>query len=219
MNIHENARLTLARRIEMVHEMISKGFSACAALSAYGATAPTLRKWLGRYLALGKAGLFDASSRPACSPRAIASAKALTILELRRKRLTQARIATALSVSKITVDRVLALAGLSRLENLQPVEPVVRYEHDAPGKMLHIDTKKLGRTERPAHRVTSNRRDSAAVRPGRCCSWPMMTTHTSRTRQCTSTRRRLRRCNSCATRLTYYACLGVKVEQLLSDDA
>ena len=54
---------------------------------------------------------------------------------------------------------MLALAGLSRLANLQPVEPIVRYEHDAPGKMLHIDTKKLGRIERPAHRVTGNRRD------------------------------------------------------------
>jgi hypothetical protein len=41
-----------------------------------------------------------------------------------------------------------------------PVEPVVRYEHDAPGDMLHIDTKKLGRIERPSHRVTGNRRDT-----------------------------------------------------------
>ena len=37
---------------------------------------------------------------------------------------------------------------------------VVRYEHDAPGDMLHIDTKKLGRIVRPSHRVTGNRRDS-----------------------------------------------------------
>ena len=37
---------------------------------------------------------------------------------------------------------------------------VVRYEHDAPGAMLHMDTKKLGRIERPSHRVTGNRRDS-----------------------------------------------------------
>jgi transposase InsO family protein len=43
---------------------------------------------------------------------------------------------------------------------LQPAEPVVRYEHQAPGQMLHIDTKKLGRIERRSHRVTGNRRDS-----------------------------------------------------------
>ena len=58
------------------------------------------------------------------------------------------------------MGRVLARAGLSRLSDLQPAEPVVRYEHDAPGQMLHIDTKKLGRIERPSHRVTGNRRDS-----------------------------------------------------------
>jgi transposase InsO family protein len=37
---------------------------------------------------------------------------------------------------------------------------VVRYEHERPGDLLHIDTKKLGRIERPSHRVTGNRRDS-----------------------------------------------------------
>jgi hypothetical protein len=49
---------------------------------------------------------------------------------------------------------------LSRLSDLDPVEPVVRYEHEAPGELLHIDTKKLGRIVRPSHRVTGNRRDS-----------------------------------------------------------
>jgi transposase InsO family protein len=104
--------------------------------------------------------LADASSRPSVSPRAIAPAKALAVVELRHKRLTQARIAAALGLSKSTVARVLARAGLSRLADLQPAEPVVRYEHGAPGQMLHIDTKKLGRIVRPAHRVTGDRRDS-----------------------------------------------------------
>jgi transposase len=160
MNSHKNARLTYARRIEMVQDMTLRGLSACAAAGAHGVTAPTARKWLGRFLSLGEAGLVDASSRPAHSPRSIEPAKALAIVELRKKRLTQARIAVALCVSCSTVGRVLARAGLSRLVDLQPAEPVVRYEHEAPGQMLHIDTKKLGRIERPSHRVTGNRRDS-----------------------------------------------------------
>ena len=65
-----------------------------------------------------------------------------------------------LGVSKSTVSRLLARAGLSLLSNFLPAEPVVRYEHEAPGDMPHIDTKKLGRIERPSHRVTGNRRDS-----------------------------------------------------------
>jgi transposase InsO family protein len=36
----------------------------------------------------------------------------------------------------------------------------VRYEHDMPGDLVHIDTKKLGRIERMSHRVTGNRRDT-----------------------------------------------------------
>ncbi len=160
MNIHKHARLTFVRRIEMVQQLISKKLSVPEAAVAYGVTPPTVRKWLGRFLGQGQAGLVDASSRPAVSPRAISPAKALSIIELRRKRLTQARIAQALGVSASTVSRVLARAGLSRLADLEPVEPVVRYEHGAPGDLLHIDIKKLGRIVRPSHRVTGNRRDA-----------------------------------------------------------
>lgn len=81
-------------------------------------------------------------------------------MELRRRCLLQARIAASVGVSHATVSRVLARAGLSKLGDLQPREPVQRYEHAAPGDMLHIDTKKLGRIVRPSHRVTGNRRDS-----------------------------------------------------------
>ena len=63
-------------------------------------------------------------------------------------------------MSKSTVSRVLARAGLSRLSDLEPTAPVVRYEHDLPGDLIHIDIKKLGRIERTSHRITGNRRDT-----------------------------------------------------------
>jgi transposase InsO family protein len=160
MNIHKNARLTLNRRMELVQDIVQRGCTPCAAGAAHGVTAPTARKWLGRYLAQGATGLADRSSRPAVSPRAIAPGKALAIVELRRKRLTQARIAVALGVSKSTVSRVLQRAGLSHLRDLEPAEPILRYEHEHPGDLIHIDTKKLGRIERPSHRVTGDRRDT-----------------------------------------------------------
>lgn len=160
MNIHKNARLTLARRLELVLDITARGLTPCQAAVAHGVSAPTARKWLGRYLTQGESGLLDASSRPALSPRAIAPGKALAIVELRHKRLTQARIAAALGLSKSTVSRVLARAGLSHFADLQPAAPLVRYEHEAPGDMLHIDTKTLGRIVRPSHRVTGSRRDS-----------------------------------------------------------
>lgn len=66
-----------------------------------------------------------------------------------------------MGVSESTVSRVLARAGLSKLSDLKPSEPVQRYEHEAPGDLAHIDTKKLGRVLRPSHRVTGDWRDSA----------------------------------------------------------
>ncbi|ETH67391.1 IS481 family transposase [Bordetella pertussis] len=131
MNTHKHARLTFLRRLEMVQQLIAHQVCVPEAARAYGVTAPTVRKWLGRFLAQGQAGLADASSRPTVSPRAIAPAKALAIVELRRKRLTQARIAQALGVSASPVSRVLARAGLSHLADLEPAEPVVGYEHQA----------------------------------------------------------------------------------------
>jgi hypothetical protein len=43
MNTHKHARLTFARRLEMVKQMTSEGLDA-----AQGVTAQTARKWLGR---------------------------------------------------------------------------------------------------------------------------------------------------------------------------
>ncbi|MDR0215849.1 MAG: IS481 family transposase [Comamonas sp.] len=160
MNTHKHARLTFARRLEMVKQMTIHGLDAAQAALAQGVTAQTARKWLGRYLTGGEAALADASSRPARSPRALDQSKVLLIVELCRRRMLQSCIASYVGVSASTVSRVLARAGLSRLSDLQPAEPVIHYEHEAPSDMLHIDTKKLGRIVRPSHRVTGNRRDS-----------------------------------------------------------
>jgi len=132
------------------------------AAANHGVTPPTARKWLGRYLAGGVPALADASSRPGCSPRAVAPATVLLIVEVRQRWMLQRQMARSVGVSESTVSRVLARAGLSKLSDLQPREPVARYEHAAPGDLLHIDTKKLGRIERPSHRVTGNRRDSVS---------------------------------------------------------
>jgi len=218
MNIHKNARLTLVRRLEMVQDITRRGFCAREAAQAYGVSAPTVRKWLGRYLALGEAGLFDASCRPRCSPKAIEPAKALAVVELRHKRLTQARIAAALGLSKSTVGRVLARAGLSRLSDLQPAEPVVRYEHELPGQMLHIDTKKLGRIERPSHRVTGNRRDSVEG-----AGWEMLFVAIDDHARIAYTEMLVDEKAPAAVQflrnaVAYYRSLGVQVQRLLTDN-
>jgi len=170
MNTHKNARLTFIRRQEMVCDIVERGMTPVAAAAVHGVSAPTARKWLGRYLAQGPAGLRDASSRPRVSPRAIAPERALAIVELRRRRLTQARVARSLGMSKSTVSRVLTRAGLSRWRDLEVSEPSVRYEHAHPGDMVHLDTKKLGRIVRIASPAI---RETPSPAPaGSSCSWP-----------------------------------------------
>ena len=156
MNTHKNARLTYLRRLELVQDITERGLSPSEAAAKQGVSAITARKWLGRYLAEGAAGLLDKSSRPALSPRRIDPGLALVIVELRRKLTLQAQIASYMGISKATVSRVLRRAGLSRLSDLRPPESVQRYEREQPGELLHIDIKKLGRIERPGHRVTGN---------------------------------------------------------------
>jgi len=156
MNTHKHARLTFLRRLEMVEDITKRGLSAAEAAAAHGVSSVTARKWLGRYLANGVQALADKSSRPSKSPRAIDPSVALAITELRRKLFTQARIATYLGVSKATVSRVLRRAGLSRFSDLAPVEAVQRYEREAPGDLLHIDIKKLGKFSDVGHRITGD---------------------------------------------------------------
>lgn len=217
MNTHKHARLTYARRFEMVNQMLA-GAGAAQAAKEHGVTAATARKWFARYLREGESGLADASSRPARSPRTIAAAKALLIIELRKRRMTQARIATHVGVCGSTVSRVLARAGLSRLSDLEPAEPVVRYEHEAPGDLLHIDTKKLGRIVRPSHRVTGDRKDTVDG-----AGWEMLfvavddharlaftAMHPDETKEQAAAFLR--------NAVAYYAKLGVTVKRLLTDN-
>ena len=72
---------------------------------------------------------------------------------------------------------------------------VVRYEREAPGELLHMDTKKLGRIVRPGHRVTGDRRDSVDGAAGSSPTWPSMTTPEPASCRCTATSARSRRWN------------------------
>lgn len=144
----------------MVRQMMFEGYSFSTAATAHGVTPAKASKWLGSFLAGGESALANASSRPNRSPRSIDAGKALLIVDLRRRHILQRQIASSMGVSDSTVSRALASAGLSKVSDLRPVEPVQRFEHAAPGDLLHIDTKKLGRIVRPSHRVTGDRRDS-----------------------------------------------------------
>lgn len=157
MNSHKNARLTYEGRRLLIERVAVMGLKAAA--EAAGFSLRSARKWSKRFEQEGLDGLWDRSSRPARTRSRVDEALSGTIEQLRRLRMPMRRIAELVERSVSTVARVLARLGLSSLKALEPVRPVVRYEHVAPGEMLHMDTKKLGRIVRPSHRVTGDRRD------------------------------------------------------------
>jgi len=55
------------------------------------------------------------------------------------------------------VARILKAQGLNRLSALEPNPPPRRFEVEAPGVLLHLDTKRLARFQRPGHRITGDR--------------------------------------------------------------
>ena len=157
MNIHKNARLTPLRREEMARAVVEGRLSKAHAARIYGVTAKVVRRWVERFRSEGPAGMADRSSRPRTSPGQTTARVADEIAALRRRRLPGRHIARQTGVSAATVSRVLKRAGLSRLRDLEPAEPVRRYERDKPGEMIHIDIKKLGRFDRVGHRITGDR--------------------------------------------------------------
>jgi transposase InsO family protein len=158
MNIHSRARLTPARRVELAQRVRLAAWPEGQAASAAGVSTQTVRKWVRRYDEGGIEALRDRSSRPARMPRLTPPERSDLIVRLRRCRLSGPAIAKALRMPPSTVAAVLQRAGLSRLKNLAPPQPVQRYERSQAGELLHIDVKKLGRFERVGHRITGNRR-------------------------------------------------------------
>lgn len=163
MNIHKNARLTPHSRGELVRR-VREGQAPRAVATALGVDVKTVKKWAARFEAEGAAGLADRSSRPHRLNNPTADEVRARILELRRQRWTGKQIARETKVSTATVSRILVRAGLSRTRDLAPAEPVVRYEYETPGGLIHLDIKKLGRFERTGHRITGKRTGVASSR-------------------------------------------------------
>jgi hypothetical protein len=100
--------------------------------------------------------LTDRSSRPSRTRSTVDEVVRRLIEQVRRQRMPMRCIAGPVGRSVSTVARRLARLGPSSLKTLDPVRPVVRYEHSVPGEMLHTGTKKLGRIVHPSHSVNGD---------------------------------------------------------------
>jgi transposase InsO family protein len=143
---HPNASLTPSGRHKMVLVVIDEHWSIEATADRFQVDAKTVRKWRDRYLSEGLAGLQDRSSRPHRSPNRTKARLAKRVLHLRRTRRWGAdRIAHHTRLAPSTVQGILNAAGCGRLDSGDRAtrEPVVRYQRDRPGELIHVDVKKL----------------------------------------------------------------------------
>jgi transposase InsO family protein len=159
MDYHNHARLVVCRREELAQEVLAGRVSLKEAAASFKLSRQSAAKWVRRYRDQGVAGLRDGSSRPLRSPRRTSEERVMEIERLRRERWTGIRIAQHTGLSPATISRILRRLKLSRIRDLEPRLPPNRYEHAAPGDLLHLDIKRLVRIKRPSHRVTGDRRD------------------------------------------------------------
>jgi len=159
MDYHHHARLTVHGREDLARSVVEGRLSLCEAAAEHRLSRQSAAKWVRRYREGGVAALADRSSRPLHLRQPTSPEQVDRVGALRRERLTGVQIAQLTGLSRATVSRILVRLKLNRIKMLEPAEPVVRYEHERPGDMLHIDIKKLARIVKPGHRVTGDPRD------------------------------------------------------------
>ena len=219
MNSHKHARLTPKGRALLVRRVREEGWTVGAAAEAAGVSRRTGFKWLARFKVEGAAGLLDRSSRPGRCPRACSAQEWQHFEDRRRQRAPLWRIAKEAGRSLATLSRCMRSLGLSRLRSLEPAEPVVRYERAAPGELLHIDTKRLGRIQGVGHRITRDRTKNR----NRGIGWDAV--HLAIDDHSRVSFARIKpdeKAISCTQFLreavAYYASLGVRIERVMTDN-
>jgi transposase InsO family protein len=140
--MHPNARLTPHGRA-LLADRIRAGWTIAAAARAAGVSRQTGSKWW-RQARLGE----FADRRSAVRRQARAHAPELVARLCARRRELRVGphvLAWEAGLAPSTAYAILRRRGLSRLDRLEPRPPVVRYERERPGELVHLDTKMLGR--------------------------------------------------------------------------
>jgi transposase InsO family protein len=149
MDLHASAALSVRQRRRLVG-LVGAGMTITAAAVIVGCSRQTGSKWVNR-VRRGE-GLADRSSRPRRSPRRTPAAVEQAVLRARRElRQGPHPLGWALGLAASTVYAILARHGQARLHRRTP-QPVVRYERERAGELLHIDIKPLGQIARARDR-------------------------------------------------------------------
>lgn len=154
---HSNAILAPKGRLLLARCIVEDRWPLRRAAERFQVSVSTASRWASRYREQGEAGMQDRSSRPHHSPRRTSVRTERRIIAVRvNRRWGPARIAFLLGLHPSTVNKVLSRVGLSRLawQDRATGQVIRRYEHEAPGDLIHVDIKKLGRIpDGGGHRV------------------------------------------------------------------
>lgn len=152
---HANARLTVHGRLLLVQRIVRDGRPVAHVAKELGVSRQCAHRWVARYRAEGETGLHERSSRPRRQPRRTPAVVEAWVEAVRREvRLGRDEVADRTGVAPRTVSRILARRGLPALADCDPISglPIrasrwtgLRYERQAPGELLHVDVKKIGR--------------------------------------------------------------------------
>jgi transposase len=145
VKIHSKAKTNEFQRVRLAEKIKSGEWSIPQGARLLGVSRKTVRKWFRR--SVQGESLLDRSSRRATSPLMVSE-------EMKDFHPLHApfpddgtRISDIVHIPRSTVSRLLKVAGLGKLQNVKEVEPVVRYQAECPGDLVHIDIKKLGRID------------------------------------------------------------------------
>jgi transposase InsO family protein len=152
---HANARLNLHGRRLLVERVIAHGRPVAHVAKELGVSRQCAHRWVARFRAEGEIGLLDRSSRPRHCPRRTSTEVEQRVLMLRAtERRGQDWIGPELGVPARTVSAILRRHHVPYLRECDPLTgevirasktTAVRYEHDHPGSLAHMDVKKVGR--------------------------------------------------------------------------
>jgi transposase InsO family protein len=159
---HASAALTVHGRRVICRRVLEEGWSVTAAATASGVSRQTASKWVNRFREAGDGGLANRSTKPRSSPYRLPTRHVARIVRARlRLRWGPHRLSWSLRYPRSTIYAVLRRLGISRRSQLEPRARIHRYEWPAPGDLVHLDTKKLGRIDGIGKRFGGPRRSRA----------------------------------------------------------
>jgi len=160
-------KLGVAGRLQLVG-LIEGGCSLRAAAAQSSVSPATAHRWWHRWQ---QASEDERASRaclrarppvPRSCPWRLDGEQERRILDAReRTNYGPARLAGLVGYRRSTIWKVLARHGVSRRRRTPRERTSRRYEWAEPGALLHMDTKRLQRFDRPGHWATGGRRSEA----------------------------------------------------------